>query len=632
MIVLAKSATMARLGFRPRRLRSLVAATTATVAVACACLLSAAQPSVAQPPSYEHLTGSGSTWAQGAISQWDADVETNYGLQVSYGAGGSTTGRNDFKNGVDQFAASEIPYGQYDGTTYDKPPSQGYAYMPDVAGGTTFMYNLKVGTHQVTNLRLSGKSIADIFTGVDQFWDATEIKHDNPQINLPHIAIIPVVREDGAGSTADLTDWMNQTEHSIWATYLGKTRAGVPVTSTSFYPLDQQLDPTMTAQNGDPNVAGYITQAQSNGAIGYVEYYYAISSNFPVAKVLNADGYYTEPTPGHVAVSLLKAQIDYNKSDVNYLTENLSGVYTDTDPRTYELSAYSYFILPTSLGTNIKSNAQGLSLGVYGSYLLCRGQNEVDHLGYSALPINLVLAGYQQLAKIPGAQIPNTSGGFVAGCNNPTFSTNGTNTLAVNDPNPPACDRAGTTQCSTATGGAPGSNPVTGTGSNPGGNTGTNPGNNNPSGNTGTNNPGGNTGTSNSGGGTNPGGGSNTGGGTQPSSSATIPGSSPSSNGATTPGGAQSTCDPNTGVCNSATAGGNGTVANGASGVPVPVSLSASNDDGVQVMLMSLTAALFLGLCVIPPLVAQAGDKRRHRRRDNWPGGPGGNGGPGAWQ
>jgi ABC-type phosphate transport system substrate-binding protein len=630
MVVVARVATTARRGLRPRRLRSLVAATTATVAAACACLLAAASPSAAQQ-SMQQLTGDGSTWAQPAIGQWNNDVFANYGLQVNYTGNGSTTGRNDFKNGVVQFGASEIPYGQYDGSTYDHPPSQGYAYMPDVAGGTTFMYNLKVGTQQVTNLRLSGKSIADIFTGVDQFWDAAEIKHDNPQINLPHIAIIPVVREDGAGSTADLTDWMNQTEHSIWATYLGKTRAGVPVTSTSFYPVDQQLDPTMTAQNGDPNVAGYVAQAQSNGAIGYVEYSYAISSNFPVAKVLNAAGYYTEPTPGHVAVSLLKAQIDNNKSDVNYLTENLSGVYTDTDPRTYELSAYSYFILPTSLGTNVKSDAQGRSLGVYGGYLLCRGQNEVDKLGYSALPINLVLAGYQQLAKIPGAQIPNTSGGFIAGCNNPTFSTNGTNTLAVKDPNPPACDHGGAIQCSTATGGAPGSNPVTGGGTNPGGNTGTNPGNSNPGGNTGTN-PGTNPGNSNPGGGTNPGGGSNTGSGTQPSSAATIPGSSPSSNGATTPGGAQPTCDPNTGVCSSATTGGNGTVANGVSGVPVPVSLSASNDDGVQAMLISLAAALFLGLCIIPPLVAQASDKRRQRRRGNWPGGPGGNGGPGAWQ
>ena len=66
--------------------------------------------------------------------------------------------------------------------------------------------------------------------------------------------------------------------------------------------------------------------------------------------MLNAAGYYTEPTAQNVAVSLLAAQVD--TTDVNdpakYLTENLTGVYTDPDPRTYPLSSYCYLILPTT--------------------------------------------------------------------------------------------------------------------------------------------------------------------------------------------------------------------------------------------------------------------------------------------
>ena len=37
-------------------------------------------------------------------------------------------------------------------------------------------------------------------------------------------------------------------------------------------------------------------------------------------------------------------------SPETYLTQNLSGVYAGKDPRNYELSSYSYLILPTKIG------------------------------------------------------------------------------------------------------------------------------------------------------------------------------------------------------------------------------------------------------------------------------------------
>jgi len=44
----------------------------------------------------------------------------------------------------------------------------------------------------------------------------------------------------------------------------------------------------------------------------------------------------------------------------------------------------------------------------------------------------------------------------IAKCNNPTFSKDGSNTLAKNAPMPEACDKKGATQCTAATGGAAG--------------------------------------------------------------------------------------------------------------------------------------------------------------------------------
>ncbi len=145
-------------------------------------------------------------------------------------------------------------------------------------------------------------------------------------------------------------------------------------------------------------------------------------------------------------MSLLAAQVDANSGDPLYQTENLAQVYTDPDPRTYELSYYSYLVVPTDLTHNMTDD-KGYTLGAFGQYLLCAGQQQVDGLGYAALPINLVEDGFAQLATIPGADVPTTTAATLQGCDNPTFTPDGIDTLNLTDPQPPACDQQGASPC-----------------------------------------------------------------------------------------------------------------------------------------------------------------------------------------
>jgi len=425
-----------------------MAVAVAAMVVGCAGILAPAQP--ASAAALTVISGAGSTWANSAIHSWIADVG-QAGMTVNYTPNGSTSGRAFFKAGVADWAQSEIPYGVRDGSSFDPPPARGYAYLPDLAGGTAFTYNLHIGGQQVTNLRLSGSVIAGIFTNQITMWNDPLIAADNPGLTLPATPVIPVVRSDGDGSTWQFTQWMLAMQGSSWTAYCAVTGRS-PCTATSTYPV--QPGTAMVAEAGDAGVAGYVAQAAAEGAIGYTEYAFALQAGFPVAKVLNAAGYYTTPTAGNVGVSLLNAQLNTDQSSPLYLTADLSQVYTDPDPRTYELSSYSYMIVPTDL-TNGMTTDKGYTLGQFGSFLLCTGQSQVDVLGYSALPINLVEAGFAQLRRIPGNQVPATDASAIAQCHNPTFSTDGTNTLAATDPMPPACDRQGATQCSTATGGPP---------------------------------------------------------------------------------------------------------------------------------------------------------------------------------
>jgi phosphate ABC transporter phosphate-binding protein len=316
------------------------------------------------------ISGAGSTWAANAFDEWRSSV-AQYGMAVNYAPVGSSTGRNEFKNGQVDWAVSDIPYGALDGSNLDPPPSRRFAYSPATAGGVALMYNLNVGTMRVTNLRLSGPVIAGIFTGTITMWNDPAIAADNPGLALPATKIVPVVRSDGSGATRQFTQWLATTQPAPWSAYCQETDRN-PCTATSAYPV--LPGPGMVAQAGDNGVSGYVSQPTAAGAIGYVENSYALETRFPVAKVLNAAGYYTEPTSGHVAVSLLNAKINTDSSNPStYLIADLSGVYTDTDPRTYPLSYYSYLIVPTALEAGFTTD-RGATLGDFGRYALCQGQ------------------------------------------------------------------------------------------------------------------------------------------------------------------------------------------------------------------------------------------------------------------
>lgn len=416
----------------------------------------------AQAVSYDPITGTGSTWSQNALDQWRKNVASNYGMTVNYSGVGSSAGRRDFVAGSVDFAVSEIPFQiKPEDNSAPEVPSRGYAYMPIVAGGSSFMYNLKIGGTRVSNLRLSGEVITKIFTGVITKWNDPVIQTDNPGLAMPDKGIVPVVRSDGSGSTAQFSLWMSKQHPALWNAFCKSVGRATPCGLTSQFPTFGNAK----AQSGSSGVAGYVSQDYGEGAITYVEYSYALEAGFPVAKVLNSAGYYVEPTADSVAVALLQAKIktDVPNTSPDYLTQILDGVYNNADARSYPLSSYSYMIVPTAVG-GVFTEKKGLTLGAFANYMLCEGQQQAEALGYSPLPMNLVAAGFDQIKRVPGADV---SGVDINKCNNPTFKPGdspSSNQLAVTAAQPAECDKVGTSQCTTGTAGAIADTPTSGTG------------------------------------------------------------------------------------------------------------------------------------------------------------------------
>ncbi len=206
------------------------------------------------------------------------------------------------------------------------------------------MYHLDVAGQLITNLRLSGQTIMEIFTGQITNWDDKQITKDYGA-QLPNLPITPVIRSDGSGATYFLTRWMSHMFPSQWDAFCKKVTQGVSAAAAR-RPSSTRSFGHAKSENGSNNVATYITASYGNGAIGYDEYAYALNSHYPVVEVLNPAGYYVLPSASNVAVALTKAQIDEDPSQPNFLQQNLDCVYTFTDPRSYPLSSYSYLIVP----------------------------------------------------------------------------------------------------------------------------------------------------------------------------------------------------------------------------------------------------------------------------------------------
>jgi ABC-type phosphate transport system substrate-binding protein len=454
----------------------------------------AARPSLATPAAgpapagpaaaaagYTPLQGFGSSWAGPAINQWSADVR-NQGVVINFDPVGSAAGRSDYILDQADFAASDIAFlvtpDPFQGGTENVPYA--YSYIPVVAGGTTFPYNIVVGGRRIANMRLSGSTITKIFTGQITNWDNSAITHDYGS-QLPSIPITVVTRSDGSGASYQFSRWMWRQYNSEWQSFCSRSGGPRNCGPTEFYPSGAL--PNGKSLSGSDLVANYIASSSNNGAIGYDEYAYALNYHIPVVKLLNPAGYYSLPTASNDAIALEKARIDENPSSLTYLMQNLDQVYTDNDPRSYPLSSYSYVVVPrdsrvingsrTSPPGRWNSN-KGYTLSTWLKFVLCGAQQTAGQLGYSPLPYPLVTGGFLQFSHIPGhiTAIPSSQ---LNNCNNPTYH-NGINYLTKYAPYPSACDfHTAPLNCTVrhgrpvATG--PGSTGTTPGGSTPGGST-----------------------------------------------------------------------------------------------------------------------------------------------------------------
>jgi phosphate transport system substrate-binding protein len=223
------------------------------------------------PAVAAEISGAGATFPYPIYAKWADAYKKETGVGLNYQSIGSGGGIKQIKAKTVTFGASDAPLSGQD------LQESGLAQFPMVMGGIVPVVNLQ-GV-KPGNLVINGPTLARIFLGEISSWDDPAIKKLNPNLNLPQQAIAIVHRSDGSGTTFNFAYYLADVSPD-W-----KSKVGV-ATSVEW--------PVGIGAKGNEGVANNVANTQ--GAIGYVEYAYALQNNLTYAKMMNKAGKMVAPS------------------------------------------------------------------------------------------------------------------------------------------------------------------------------------------------------------------------------------------------------------------------------------------------------------------------------------------------
>lgn len=160
------------------------------------------------------ISGAGSSAQAAAMEAWRASFESlNPEATVTYDPVGSSGGREQFISGAVQFAGSDAYLDDEEIAAAATRCGAGQVVqLPAHISPIAVAYNLE----GIDDLRLSPQTMAGIFTQQITRWDDPAIAADNPGLSLPPIAVTPVNRADGSGTTKNFTDYLGAAAPQTW--------------------------------------------------------------------------------------------------------------------------------------------------------------------------------------------------------------------------------------------------------------------------------------------------------------------------------------------------------------------------------------------------------------------------------
>lgn len=176
-------------------------------------------PTEQAPPAAESdltgsIAGAGSSAQESAMQAWIAGFQAGSpDASVAYDPVGSGGGRTQFVEGGVSFAGSDAPLDEQELAAAQTRCAPGQVVeMPLYISPIAVVFHLD----GVDELNMSPATIAGIFDRRITRWDAPEIAAENPDVDLPDLAITPVNRSDESGTTENFTEYLHAAAPEAW--------------------------------------------------------------------------------------------------------------------------------------------------------------------------------------------------------------------------------------------------------------------------------------------------------------------------------------------------------------------------------------------------------------------------------
>ncbi|MDE2198075.1 MAG: phosphate ABC transporter substrate-binding protein PstS [Rhodospirillales bacterium] len=310
--------------------------------------LAAAAPIAAH--AQQQITGAGSTFGAPIYGKWGDAAKGTLGIALNYQAIGSGAGQNLIFNRTVDFGASDAP------VPHDKLVSNHLVQFPTVMGAVDMIVN--VPGVKTDEMKLTGEVVADIYLGKITKWNDKQIAALNPGLKLPAIAIAPVYRADGSGTTFVFTDYLSMLSPA-WKSQVGSN------TSVKW--------PAGSGAKGSDGVSGTVHNIR--GGIGYVESAYATENKLVTTQMRNKAGKWVKPT----METFLAAASNANWGAVQDFAVDLNNEPGDAS---WPILSATFILLPT----NPTNASQSLAVMKFFDWGFGKGDKLAQDLQYIVLP------------------------------------------------------------------------------------------------------------------------------------------------------------------------------------------------------------------------------------------------------
>jgi phosphate transport system substrate-binding protein len=309
------------------------------------------------------LTGAGSSFVTKLVQAWIPQVDSKFGIKITYGPIGSGGGINAITNRTVDFGASDAPL-----TPDQAAACKGCAQIPWALSATSLAYK---GDSLPNHIHMSGAVVANIFLGRITNWNDPAIKKLNKGKSLPDLKITTIHRSDNSGTTYNLTEYLNSVSRS-WKSGPGK---GVAVNW-----------PNGIGARGSAGVSAALTQ--TDGGITYVDVAFSLANHFKFAAVQNRAGVFALP-----GLNGIKAAGD---TILRVAPDNGGISIVNPSKRkkiAYPICTFTYVIVP-------KQTAKAAELKQFIGWALTSGQRDGPKLLFSPLPKVVLKASVKTLALV----------------------------------------------------------------------------------------------------------------------------------------------------------------------------------------------------------------------------------------